>query len=43
MPEFEFEIYSNGGLIAGFVNKHDRDSCLNFLEEQYEDCKFTTE
>jgi len=38
-----YEIYCNGKLIATFENEQDRDDCLDYLQDKYEDCKFTTE
>lgn len=37
-----FKIYINGKCIAEFLNEIDRDDCLDFLQDKYEDCVFTT-
>ena len=37
----KYEIWCNGKLIAQFDNRQDRDDCLDFLADKYEDCKFT--
>jgi len=39
----EYEIYCNNMLIAKFKHCQDRDECLDFLQEKYSDCSFTTE
>lgn len=37
-----YKIYCDGTLIAQFLNKQDRDDCLDFLADRYDDCTFTT-
>lgn len=36
----DYKIKCNGVIIAEFVNKHDRDICMDLLSRYYEDCDF---
>jgi len=35
-----YHIECNGMIIASFVHESDRDYCLDFLAEKYNDCEF---
>jgi hypothetical protein len=38
-----FKIYCNGELVAQFKHQHDRDICIDVLQEEHDDCKWTTD
>jgi len=39
----KYTIKTSNQTIAVFENKCDRDDCLDFLEERYDDCEFEAE
>ena len=40
MEKFEYGIKADGKLIAKFLCEHDRDSCMDALAEEFDDCEF---
>jgi hypothetical protein len=38
--KMNYKIECNGIIIAEFINEHDRNSCMELLAREYEDCEF---